>query len=191
MAERYYPAMKANPVFRGDRFSRGGDHTPFHDLGWAAIRFTTPVENYAFQHSGADTFEHASPSYAARVVRVNAAAIASLALAPGAPEVMRSNGQGVVTGPNLTRGKGYDAVLKWTAAQALDDVAGYAVCVRSSTVPYWEREIFVGNVTEYVIPNVSIDDIVIGVRSIGKNGIESPVSAYALVPRNFSNPPLP
>ncbi len=191
MAERYYPAMKANPVFRGDRFGRGGDHTPFHDLGWAAIRFTTPVENYAYQHSAGDTFEHASPSYAARVVRVNAAAIASLALAPAAPQVMRSNAQGVITGPNLTRGKGYDASLKWTAAQPIDEVAGYFVSVRSTSALYWEREIFVGNITEYVLPNLSIDDIVIGVRSIGKNGIESPVAAYALVSRNFNIPPLP
>ena len=191
MAERYYPAMKANPVFRNDRFGRGGDHTPFHELGWAAIRFTTPVENYGFQHSADDTFKHASPSYTARVVRVNAAAVSSLALAPAAPQVMRSNGQGTVTGPNLSRGKGYDASLKWVGAQPADDIAGYTVSVRSSTAPYWEREFFAGNVTEYVLPNVSIDDIVIGVRSVGKNGIESPVAAYTLVSRNFNNPPLP
>ncbi len=189
MAERYYPAMKANPVFRGDRFSRGGDHTPFHDLGFAAIRFTTPVENYANQHSPTDTFENASPSYTARVVRVNAAAAASLALAPAMPEVMRFNSAGVLVGPNLARGKGYDAALKWSAASLADEIAGYSVSIRSTTAPYWEREMYVGNVTEYLIPSVSIDDIVIGVRAVGKNGVESPVAAYTLVQRNFNSPP--
>jgi len=189
MAERYYPAMKASPVFRNDRFGRGGDHTAFHDLGYPAIRFTTPVEHYGFQHSAGDTFEHSSPSYAAKVVRVNAAAVSSLALAPMAPQVMRTNSGGNVTSPNLARGKGYDAALKWTASTG--DIAGYSITVRSSTAPFWEREVYVGNVTEYTMQNLSIDDIVIGVRSIGTNGVESPVSAYVLVPRNFNTPAAP
>ncbi|WP_051669488.1 M20/M25/M40 family metallo-hydrolase [Bryobacter aggregatus] len=188
VAERYDPAMKANPVFRGDRFSRGGDHTPFHDLGYPAIRFTTPVENYANQHSATDTFENASPSYTARVTRVNGAAVASLALAPAAPEVMRTNASGVVTGPNLTRGKGYDAAMKWVPASDPDEIAGYSIAVRSTTAPFWEREVYVGKVTEYLMPGLSIDDIVLGVRAIGKNGVESPISAYTLVQRNFNSP---
>ena len=188
-AARYYPAMKANAVFRNDRFGRGGDHTPFHDLGYPAVRFTTPVEHLKFQHSQGDTFEHASPSYAARVIRVNAAAAASLALAPTTPVVMRSNDKGVVTGPNLTRGKeSTDAVLKWAASEPASEVAGYAVAIRSTTAPFWEREVFVGNATEYTFPNLPIDDIVIGVKAVGKNGTESPVAAYTIVPRNFNNP---
>lgn len=190
MAERYVPAMKANPVFRNDRFGRGGDHTPFHDAGFAAIRFTTPVEHYGYQHSAGDTFEHASPSYATRVTRINAAAVGSLALAPTLPQVMRTNSKGEVTGPNLARGKGYDAALKWTASTPDDEIAGYAITIRSSTSPNWEREIVVGKVTEYTLPGLSIDDIIVGVRSIGKNGVESPVAAYILVPRNFNAAPL-
>lgn len=190
MAERYYPAMKANPVFRNDRFGRGGDHTPFHDVGFAAIRFTTPVEHYGYQHSAGDTFEHASTSYATRVTRINAAAVGSLALAPTLPQVMRTNSKGETTGPNLARGKGYDAALKWTASTPDDEISGYAITIRSSTSPNWEREIVIGKVTEYTLPGLSIDDIIVGVRAIGKNGVESPVAAYILVPRNFNNPPL-
>lgn len=186
-AERYFPSMKANPVFRNDRFGRGGDHTPFADLGYAAIRFTTPVEHYGFQHSAGDTFEHSSPSYATRVTRINAAAAGSLALAPPAPLTMRTNSKGTVTGPNLARGKGYDAALKWSASPAAD-LAGYVVTLRSTTAPFWEREIFTGNVTEYTLRGISIDDLVLGVKAVDKDGIESPVSAYNLVPRNFSNP---
>ncbi len=191
MAERYVPAMKANPVFRNDRFGRGGDHTPFHDAGYAAIRFTTPVEHYGYQHSAGDTFEHASPSYATRVTRINAAAVGSLALAPTLPQVMRTNAKGETTGPNLARGKGYDAALKWTASTPDDEISGYAITIRSSTSPNWEREIVVGKVTEYTLPGLSIDDIIVGVRAIGKNGVESPVAAYMLVPRNFNAAPLP
>lgn len=183
-AARYYPAMKANTVFRNDRFGRGGDHTPFHELGIPAVRFTTPVEHLKFQHSAGDTFEHASPSYAARVIRINAAAAGSLALAPTTPVVMRVNDKGVVTGPMLTRGKdSTDAVLKWSASVPAEEVAGYTVTMRPTTAPFWEKEVFVGNVTEYTFPNLPIDDIVLGVKAVGKNGVESPVSAYMIVPR--------
>jgi Zn-dependent M28 family amino/carboxypeptidase len=39
-AERYFPAMRVNPVFRDDRCGRAGDHTPFDRAGYAAVRFT-------------------------------------------------------------------------------------------------------------------------------------------------------
>jgi len=45
------------------------------------------------------------------------------------------------------------------------DLAGYAVVIRSTTSPLWEREIYVGNVTEYTIPDLSIDDVVINSRT--------------------------
>jgi len=60
------------------------------------------------------------------------------------------------------------------------DLAGYAVVIRATTAPMWEREIYVGNVTEYIIPNLSIDDVVIGVRAIDKDGNPSLVAAYDL-----------
>jgi hypothetical protein len=59
------------------------------------------------------------------------------------------------------------------------DLAGYAVVMRSTTSPVWEREIWVGNVTTYTMPDVSIDDVVIGVKAIDKDGNQSVVSCYA------------
>ena len=53
---------------------------------------------------------------------------------------------------------------------AEDDLAGYAVVMRATTSPYWEREIFVGKATEYTFEGLSIDDIVIGVKAIDKDG---------------------
>ena len=73
-ARSYVPSFKADLVFRSDRFSRGGDHTPFATDGFAAVRFTTPAENLGVQHTADDTFDKTSPAYTANVARVNAAA---------------------------------------------------------------------------------------------------------------------
>ena len=98
-AQRYVPGFRAELVFRADRFSRGGDHSPFVADGFAGVRFTTAAENLPVQHTANDTFDKASPGYTANVARVNGAAIASLALAPSAPDVLRE----VTTGTNKGR----------------------------------------------------------------------------------------
>ena len=89
IAERYLPSMTVDLVFRRDRFGRGGDHTSFVREGFAAVRLTTPSENYANQHSATDTFANASVPYTTRVARMNGAVLASLALAPKPPLVSR------------------------------------------------------------------------------------------------------
>jgi hypothetical protein len=181
-AQRYVPSFKADLVFRADRFSRGGDHTPFNTDGFAAVRFTTPAENLGVQHTAEDTFEKASPAYTTSVARVNAAALANLAQAPPPPDVQREILTGANKGrktPNLSRGKSrYDAVLRWKDPKPVTDLAGYAVVMRSTAAPFWDHEIFVGKVTEYTIPELSIDDVVIGVKAIDDKGHESLVSAY-------------
>ena len=85
MGKRYLPDFRADMIFRSDRFGRGGDHTSFHQRGYAAVRFTTPMENYDNQHTPTDVLAHASASYTARVARLNAVGLASLALAPTRP----------------------------------------------------------------------------------------------------------
>jgi hypothetical protein len=55
--------------------------------------------------------------------------------------------------------------------------------MRSTLAPYWEREVFVGNVQEHLLEGVSIDEVVFGVKAIDKDGHESLVAAYvATVP---------
>ena len=184
--ERYIPSMRVDLVFREDRLGRGGDHIPFNQEGYAAVRFTTPVENYANQHSVTDTVANMSIPYATKAVRENAAALASLALAPTKPVVERQierQGKPVMV-TMLTRGKSrYDAQLRWKAENPEPDLAGYAVLMRSTTSPLWEKEIYVGNVTEYVMKNVSIDDRIFGVEAIDKDGDASLVSVYTTRPR--------
>jgi hypothetical protein len=178
--------MHVDTVFRADRFGRGGDHTPFNQEGYTAVRLSSPEENFANQHTVTDTFANTSVPYITMVTKINGAAAASLAWAPKAPEtatVTERNGTKTTT-LLLTRGKTrYDAALKWKSETPEADLAGYVVMYRSTTAPYWEHEIFVGKVTEYNLPDVSIDDLVFGVKAIDKDGNESLVSPYVQTPR--------
>lgn len=184
-AQRYVPSFRAEPVFREDRFARGGDHSPFNANGYAAVRFTAAVENLGIQHTAADTYEKSSPAYATMVARVNGAALASLALAPPAPETIREITTGSAKGrkaPNLARGKSrYDAILRWKDSAA-PNLAGYAIVMRSTTAPFWEQQTFVGKVTEYTMQSLPIDDIVLGVKAIDTEGHESLVAPYNAAP---------
>lgn len=182
-AARYCPGMAVEMIFRYDRFGRGGDHIPFNQAGYAAVRFTTPNENFAQQHSALDTFANASPAYATRVARVNAAAAALMALAPAPP--VTSYASGAPAGnlilpnrPGLGRGAGYDAVLHWTEPEEGPALAGFVVVVRSTTAPDWEKEIWAGNVHQFTLKDTPIDQIVLGVKAVDVQGHESPVSAY-------------
>src|SRR5579883_92142 len=85
--------------------------------------------------------------------------------------------------PMISRGGGYDAVLQWRPAGPEADIQGYAVVMRATNAPYWEKEIYVGKVTQFKLPDVSIDDIKFGVKAIGNDGSESLVSAYVYPPR--------
>src|SRR3989441_6855625 len=44
--ERYVASMKVWMIYRRDRYGRGGDHQPFLERGYAAVRFTEPNEDY-------------------------------------------------------------------------------------------------------------------------------------------------
>lgn len=186
-AARWIPSMRVDLVFRDDRFARGGDHTPFHQDGFAAVRFTTPAEALELQHSPRDNFKASSPAYTARVARVNGVALASLALAPPPPDVIRmvpsrEPGKPATPAPNLSRGKSrYDAVLRWKSTPEAAPVS-FRVVVRSTLSALWERELPAGDGNEFKIDNFSIDDIVLGVKAIGANGFESLVSAYIMTP---------
>jgi len=189
MAERYQPGFRVNLVFRHDRFGRGGDHSPFEAAGYPAIRITTPMENFSHQHTATDTFENTAPEYTALVAKANAAAIASLALAPKTPEIPApSLAEGRAFVSPLERGRmsdgsaGYDAVLHWQGDEQDPHLVGYAIVMRDTTAPDWQREIFVGKVNAYTLPNVNIDEVVLGVKALGEQGCESPVNAYVTPP---------
>lgn len=187
IGQRYIPSFRIDTVFMQDRLGRGGDHTPFQWEGFAAVRISTPNENYQHQHRATDFLEHMSVPYTMKVAKMNAAVAASLALAPKAPVVTRaqtnSGAPGRGRGPMISRGRGYDAVLQWRPNGDDADIKGYSIVIRPTTSSYWEQEIYVGKVNQYTLRDVSIDDAKFGVKAIGVDGSESLVTVYAYPPR--------
>jgi hypothetical protein len=213
----YYPDFAADMVFRYDRFARGGDHTAFNQEGYTAVRITTPAENFANQHSPTDTLANMSPEYATKVIRLNAASAAALALAPKPPVTMPTpagSGRGTATAPaaaaattpaargggrgtgggggggvGLSRGAGYDAVMRWQYPNPPEDLAGFVVVVRSTTSPEWQQEYWAGNIRTFTLKDCPIDQLAIGVKAVDKEGHESPVAAYINPPREAGRDP--
>ena len=177
--ERYVPKMKVDLIYRRDRYLRGGDHFPFLDAGYAAVRMTEPNEDFRHQHQNVrvengvqfgDLPEFVDFAYTADVARVNAAALASLALGPASPqEVLMEN---LRVENNTT--------FRWTA-NSEPGVTGYRVVWRDTTSPYWQKFEDVGNVTRTTIYGVSKDNVVFGLQAIDKDGNVS-VATY---PRPF------
>jgi len=173
VAAKYVPSHVIRLMARRDRFGRGGDHSGFNAEGFAAVGFRESKENYSMQHSANDTIDGVSFPYLAQNARVNAAAMAVLALAPPPPAVA-ANMLG-------RQPSGYDARLRWTAAPG---ATGYRIFWREAWAPDWQHELYVGNVTEYVFRNKNIDDHVFGVAAVGANGHESSISAYVNTARS-------
>lgn len=173
-ARVYVPAMNVMMVYRRDRYLRGGDHIPFLERGFAAVRFTEPNENYNHQHQNVrlengiqygDLPEFVDFAYIAQVARVNAASLSALALAPTAPKNV-----GLVT-KRLTN----DTDLQWDANKE-PDLAGYEIVWRDTTSPVWTNAQMVGNVTSYTLKGMSKDNNFFGVRAVDTRGNRSPVS---------------
>ncbi len=172
--ERYVAGMRVMMVYRRDRYLRGGDHIPFLERGYAALRFTEPNEEYKHQHQNVrvesgvqygDLPEFVDFGYVAQVARVNAANLAALALAPARPKNV-----GTLT-TRLTN----DTDLKWDA-NAEADLAGYEIVWRDTTSPVWTNSRAVGPVTSYTMKGMSKDNYFFGVRAVDKQGNRSPVS---------------
>src|SRR5258705_11697907 len=136
--------MKVWMIYRRDRYGRGGDHQPFLERGFSAVRFTEPNENFQHQHQNVrteygikygDLPEFVDFAYVANVARVNAATLALLALAPSKPK-----GVGI-----LTARLSNDPDLKWDPNDE-PDLAGYEIVWRDPTSPVWRNSNTVGNV---------------------------------------------
>ncbi len=172
----YVPDFEVWPIFRRDRFLRGGDHTAFSEQGYAAIRFTEFEENFDHQHQNVrvedgrqygDLVEFCDFAYIADVTRVNVAALAALASAPAPPSDVRI----------ITAGLTNDTTLRWSA-NAEPDLAGYEIVWRDTAAPMWHERHWAGNVTEVTLP-VSKDNVAFGVRAVDREGHISPAVAPA------------
>ncbi len=167
----YMPEMKPMMVYRLDRFGRGGHHRPFNDLGFAGIRIMEAHENYTQQHQDirteneinyGDVVEHVNFPYAKKLTAVNAITLAQLGWAPTRPENVKIGG--IVEA---------NAKLRWDAN---NDAVGYKIYWRDTTSPTWDNSRYVGNVTEFELKEIVIDNSFFGVAAVGKDGNESIIS---------------
>jgi hypothetical protein len=179
VAAVYVPSHRVRLMSRRDRFNRGGDHSALTAQGFAAIGFREARENYAKQHGANDTLDGVDFHYLGQNARVNAAAMATLALAPAPPVVNTERGAPMLD----RRPSGYDAHLRWSPSPG---AAGYRIFWRDAWAPDWEHELYVGNVTEYVLPHKNVDDFVFGIAAVGPGGHESTIAAYVAAPRSDS-----
>ena len=166
----YMPEMNPMMVYRLDRFGRGGHHRPFNDAGFAGIRIMEAHENYTQQHQDirtengiayGDVLEHVNFDYARKLTAVNAINLASIAWAPPAPKEVKIGG---IVEPS--------ARLQWSK---VDGATSYKVYWRDTTAPQWEHSRNVGNLTEFTLKGIVIDNSLFGVSSVSADGFESPV----------------
>jgi Zn-dependent M28 family amino/carboxypeptidase len=172
-AARYVPGIDVWLIYRLDRFGRGGDHRAFADEGFPAVRFSETHEHYDRQHQNVrvengvpygDVIEGVNFPYLAKVTAVNAASLAALAWAPGAPRSAR-----------ITGGVRPAAQMTWQAPPDSANVLGYRVYWRRTDSPTWDYSEWVGPATSHTFTGRVIDNFFFGVASVGRDGHESVV----------------
>src|SRR5829696_6057945 len=135
IGERYVDNLEVVMIYRNDRFLRGGDHSPFVQRGYAAVRITEMNENYNHQHQDlrtengvvyGDLAEFMDFEYLRKNIGINLSNLASLAKAPSPPQDVR------VEVRNLTN----STTLNWKAPKN-GRVKGYYVVMRETTAAIW------------------------------------------------------
>ena len=174
IGERYVENMEVVMVYRNDRYLRGGDHTPYVQRGFAAVRLTEMNENYEHQHQDLRTengIEYGDYpkfmdfEYLRKNTAVNLATLANLAKSPTVPQ------QVTVDVRNLTNA----TVLYWQAPKAAgvasNKVKGYYVLMRETYWPFWQKKFFttkLGMTMPY-----SKDNYYFAVQAVSEDGNES------------------
>ena len=173
VADAYFPNLDVEIIYRLDRYGRGGHHSPFFNAGYPAVRLMEAHEDYTRQHQDlrtengiryGDVLEGVDFAYAAKITALDAATLVSLAWAPASPDSVTIRG---AVQPSPT--------LRWKPVAA-PDLAGYRVYWRKPSEVNWTRSRFVGNVTEYTVENVIIDNYFFGVAAVDREGHESLVA---------------
>jgi Zn-dependent M28 family amino/carboxypeptidase len=169
IGERYVEQLDVKLIYRTDRYLRGGDHLPFLEQGFTAVRFTEMNENFDRQHQDVrkengvdygDLPDFADYDYTQKIARMNLSILANLASAPGQPQNV-----GVITSDLTNKTK-----LKWDAPKGKAP-AGYYVLMRETISPYWEKKFYVTD-TNAVI-GYSKDNYLFAVQSVDAAGHES------------------
>lgn len=169
-AERYVDNMNVKLIYRNDRFGRGGDHLPFCDKGFTAVRLCEMHENYDRTHqyvrveegiAYGDEIEGIDFEYLRKNTGVNLSTVANLSMAPSVPENVRQD---------VSRLTNY-SIIRWNSPMQGKKPAGYYVLVRETDQSQWQEKIFVdGN--ELKLP-YSKDNYFYAVQSVDAQGHES------------------
>ncbi len=171
----FHPVLE----LRRDRFLRGGDHTSFNGEGFPAVRFTEWREDFNHQHQDVrvekgvqfgDLLEYVDFAYVADVARLNAATLATLALAPPPPQAAR-----IVT-TNLDN----NTTLTWQPGPGAPAGTRYQILWRELAASDWQYVADAaryGSGTSVTLP-VSKDNVIFGIRSLDAAGH----SSVAVVP---------
>jgi hypothetical protein len=169
VGERYVDNLEVVMIYRNDRFLRGGDHSPYVDTGYAAVRITEMNENFNHQHQDVrtekgvvygDLEQFIDYEYLRKNTALNLANLANLAKSPGMPQNVE------VEVRNLTNG----TQLMWKAP-AIGKVKGYYILMRETTSAVWQKKIFTTE-TEVKLP-YSKDNYFFGVQAVSETGNES------------------
>jgi hypothetical protein len=169
IAERYVDQLDVKLIYRRDRYLRGGDHTPFSQQGYTAVRITEMNEDFNRQHQDirkengvdyGDLPDFADYDYTQKVARMNLSVLANLALAPAEPQNV-----GIITS-GLTN----KTQLKWDAPKGKTP-AGYYVLMRETISPYWEKKFYVTGTTANI--GYSKDNYLFAVQAVDADGHES------------------
>ena len=169
IGERYIDNLEVVLIYRNDRFLRGGDHTPYVQRGYAAVRITEMNENYTHQHQDVrienniqygDLEEYIDYEYLRKNTALNLANLANLGKAPSIPDSVKMDVK------KLTN----STFLYWRKP-IFGKYKGYYVLVRETTSSIWQKKIFT-SATEIRLP-FSKDNYFFGVQTVNENGNES------------------
>lgn len=169
---QYVSNLDLMMVYRLDRFGRGGHHRPFNEAGFPAVRIMEVNEHYDRQHQDirneqgrhfGDTIEFVDFDFAAKLTALNAVSLAALAWAPAPPADVSIEGMVQAS-----------TTLKWSMGED-ENLAGYRIYWRLTTEPEWSHSRWVGQVDQFTLENIVIDNYLFGVASVAKDGNESPV----------------
>jgi hypothetical protein len=169
VTNQYVEKLDIKLVYRNDRFLRGGDHTPFSQNGFTAIRYCEMNENFDHQHQTVrkenniqygDLPEFMDFEYMKKVACSNLATLSNLAWSPKAP---KNVGIEVKEVTNFS-------VLNWNKPDG-KPIYGYNILIRETSSPIWEKSIFVKD-TKAEIP-YSKDNFFFAVQSVDELGHSS------------------
>jgi len=169
IGERYVDNLQVVMIYRNDRFLRGGDHLPYVENGYAAVRITEMNENFYHQHQDVrkenniqygDLPEFMDFEYLRKNTCLNLCNLANLAKAPSMPQEVKIDVKDLT---NYTH-------LFWKAP-ATGSVKGYYILMRETTSPVWQKKFYTEQ-TDVNLP-YSMDNYFFAVQSLSATGNES------------------